>query len=68
LHKAERQLRRLGRHRGSQLYNWLLEADLDLKGQTAMPPRLILERLVLRLSAPQETLSARAPSTSQIPS
>jgi DNA polymerase III subunit delta len=57
LHKAERQLRRLGRHRGSQLYNWLLEADLDLKGQTAMPPRLILERLVLRLSAPQDALS-----------
>jgi len=56
LHKAENQLRRLGRHRGAQLYQWLLEADVDLKGQSAMPPRLILERLVLRLAAPQEAM------------
>lgn len=52
LQKAERQLRRLGRQRGSQLYDWLLEADLDLKGDSQMPPRLILERLVVRLAAP----------------
>ena len=50
--KAERQLRRLGRQRGSQLYRWLLEADLDLKGDSQMPPRLILERLIVRLAAP----------------
>jgi hypothetical protein len=29
-----------------------LEADLDLKGESAMPPRLILERLIVRLAAP----------------
>ena len=52
LQKAERQLRRLGRQRGSQLYRWLLEADLDLKGDSEMPPRLILERLIVRLAAP----------------
>ena len=52
LQKAERQLRRLGRQRGSQLYRWLLEADLDLKGDSQMPPRLILERLIVRLAAP----------------
>jgi len=52
LQKAERQLRRLGRQRGSQLYRWLLEADLDLKGESQMPPRLILERLIVRLAAP----------------
>jgi DNA polymerase III subunit delta len=52
LHKAERQLRRLGRNRGAQLYKWLLEADLDLKGDSSLPPRLILERLILRLAAP----------------
>ena len=52
LQKAERQLRRLGRQRGGQLYRWLLEADLDLKGDSAIPPRHILERLVLRLAAP----------------
>ena len=58
LQKAERQLRRLGRNRGSQLYHWLLETDVDLKGHSAMPPRLILERLVLRLAAPQEAVGA----------
>ena len=60
LHKAERQLRRLGRNRGAQLYQWLLDADLDLKGDSAMPPRLILESLVLRLAAPQEALGIAA--------
>jgi DNA polymerase-3 subunit delta len=56
LQKAQRQLRRLGRNRGAQLYRWLLEADVDLKGDSAMPARLILERLVLQLAAPQEAL------------
>ena len=54
LEKTEQQLRRLGRQRGSQIYRWLLEADLDLKGDSQMPPRLILERLIVRLTpAPQ---------------
>jgi DNA polymerase-3 subunit delta len=52
IQKAERQLRRIGRSRGSKIYEWLLEADLDLKGDSAMPPRLILERLLIRLAAP----------------
>jgi DNA polymerase-3 subunit delta len=52
MQKAERQLRRLGRQRGSQLYRWLLETDLDLKGASQMPPRLVLERLIVRLAAP----------------
>jgi DNA polymerase-3 subunit delta len=51
LAKAEAQLRRLGRHRGDQLHRWLLEADLDLKGASPVPPRLILERLIVRLAA-----------------
>lgn len=55
LQKAEKQLRRLGRHRGAKLYRWLLQADLDLKGESAMPPRLILERLIVRIAAPQPT-------------
>ena len=50
--KAEGQLKRLTRQRGKQLYRWLLEADLDLKGDSQMPPRLILERLIVRLAAP----------------
>jgi DNA polymerase-3 subunit delta len=48
--KVEQQLRRLGRIRGDQLYRWLLEADLDLKGDSALPPRTILERLFIRLA------------------
>ncbi len=59
LQKAERQLRLLGRHRGAQLYRWLLQADLDLKGESAMPPRLILERLIVRLSARPEPAGKR---------
>jgi DNA polymerase-3 subunit delta len=59
LSKAERQLRRLGRHRGARLYRWLLEADLDLKGASAVPPRLILERLIVRLGAAQDMVGSR---------
>ena len=59
LQRAERQLRLLGRHRGAQLYRWLLQADLDLKGESTMPPRLVLERLIVRLSAKPQTALAR---------
>ncbi len=62
LQKAERQLRLLGRHRGAQLYRWLLQADLDLKGESTMPPRLILERLIVRLAAPQSAICAVRPA------
>jgi DNA polymerase-3 subunit delta len=54
LANVERRLRLLGRRRGAKLYQWLLEADLDLKGNSPLPPRLILERLVLRLAAQPE--------------
>jgi DNA polymerase III subunit delta len=52
LDKTESQLKRLGRKRGAQLYRWLLEADLDLKGDSQLPPRLVLERLLVRLAVP----------------
>jgi len=58
LQRAERQLRLLGRKRGEQLYRWLLEADMALKGESTMPPRLLLERLIIRLSAPQSSTAA----------
>ncbi|MBN2291148.1 MAG: DNA polymerase III subunit delta [Pirellulales bacterium] len=51
LTRSQEELKRLGRHRGDRLYRWLLEADLDLKGNSAVPPRLIVERLIVRLSA-----------------
>ncbi len=50
--KAERQLRQIGRARGQQLYRWLLEADVAMKGESSSPgrARLVLERLIVRLS------------------
>ncbi len=60
--KSERQLRHLGRHRGAQLYQWLLEADIDLKGGSALPPRIVLERLLLRLAADQREAASGGPT------
>jgi DNA polymerase-3 subunit delta len=55
LAKAEEQLRKLGRQRAGKLQRWLLQADLDLKGQSSLPPRVILERLIVRIAAPAAT-------------
>ncbi len=49
---AEQQLRHLGRARLEKLFDWLLEVDLGLKGGSGLPPRTLLERLVLRLARP----------------
>lgn len=62
LQKAERQIRLLGRQRGAQLYRWLLQADLDLKGESTIPPRLVLERLIVRSAAPQDVAGKRRPA------
>jgi DNA polymerase III subunit delta len=53
--KNENQLRRLGRQRTGQIYRWLLEADLALKGISSSPARArtLLEQLVVRLGAPE---------------
>jgi DNA polymerase III subunit delta len=59
LEKSERQLRRLGRHRGGRLYRWLLEADMHLKGDSSLPPRTVLERLLVQISAPVPAIPAR---------
>jgi hypothetical protein len=45
---------RVGRPRCERINGWLLEADTDLKGHgTALPDRVILERLFFRLAAPR---------------
>jgi DNA polymerase-3 subunit delta len=49
---SEQQLRHLGRRRADRLYDWLLEVDLGLKGSSQLPPRTILERLVVLLARP----------------
>lgn len=50
LQKSEQQMRQLGRQRASKLYRWLLEADLGLKGESALPPRTVLEQLIVRMA------------------
>jgi DNA polymerase-3 subunit delta len=50
-HGFERQLRHLGFRRARRLFSWLLEADSGLKGGSPLPPRVILERLLVRLAA-----------------
>ena len=52
LENAQRQIRQLGRRRAGQLYRWLLDADLALKGSHSSPvrARFALERLIVRLS------------------
>jgi DNA polymerase-3 subunit delta len=46
---CELQLRRLGRRKAARLFDWLLEIDLGLKGSSQLPPRTLLERLIVRL-------------------
>ncbi len=52
LQTAEGQLRQIGRQRARQIFGWLLEADLGMKGYNAGDDqsRRVLETLVLRLS------------------
>jgi DNA polymerase-3 subunit delta len=56
--EIEQLLRHLGRQRIDQMYDWLLETDLGMKGGSELPPRVILERLVIRLAMPATKLAA----------
>jgi DNA polymerase-3 subunit delta len=49
----EAQLRHLGRRRLEMLYDWLIESDLGMKGNSQLPPRVLLERLIVRLARPR---------------
>ncbi len=48
-----RQHAHLGPKRVDQLPAMLIQADLDLKGSSTLPPRVILERLLVQLSRPR---------------
>jgi DNA polymerase-3 subunit delta len=48
--KALEQSRRLGSARIGQAIQLLADADLDVKGATGLPPELVVEILVARLS------------------
>lgn len=52
LSKTEEQLKQVGRQRATQLYRWLIEADLALKGTASQKhrSRYVLEQLVCKLS------------------
>ena len=52
LGQAEKQLRRLGRHRGHRMLEWLLELDLKLKGSHSQEGRgvLAIEEFIVRLA------------------
>jgi DNA polymerase-3 subunit delta len=48
----EQQLRHLGRSRLEKLYDWLVEIDLGMKGNSTLPMTEQLERLVVKLVQP----------------
>jgi DNA polymerase-3 subunit delta len=50
MRRGEQLLRHLGRRRADVLYDWLLEADQGMKGGSALTPRQLLERFVVRLA------------------
>jgi DNA polymerase-3 subunit delta len=52
--EIDRQVRHLGRGRLAQLTDWLVEVNLGLKGGSPLPPRLQLERLIVKLARPHQ--------------
>jgi DNA polymerase III subunit delta len=52
--KTGRQHSHLGPTRVDRLPGLLLQADLDLKGDSQLPPRVILERLLVQLARPRQ--------------
>ncbi len=46
----DQHLRKLGPRRLNSLYDWLIETDLGMKGSSQLPPRMLLERLVVHLA------------------
>jgi DNA polymerase-3 subunit delta len=61
---AERQLRQLGRQRAKQITEWLLAADLAMKGYNSSDERarMEIERLIIRLSTACNPIAGRARS------
>ncbi|MCA9038016.1 MAG: DNA polymerase III subunit delta [Planctomycetaceae bacterium] len=46
----ERYMRRVGFEKASRILQWLCEADHDMKGGSRVDPKILLERLFVRLS------------------
>ena len=51
---CEKQVRHLGLRRLAQLNSWLVELNLGVKGWNPLPPRIQVERLVVKLARPRE--------------
>ena len=47
---SEQYLRRIGFERASRILQWLVEADHEMKGGSRVDPKLLLERLFVRLA------------------
>lgn len=47
---TRKQMKHLGWGRLDQLYDWLIEADQGMKGGSQLPPKLMMERLIVRLA------------------
>jgi DNA polymerase-3 subunit delta len=52
--QTRRQHAHLGPARVDRLPAMLLQADLDLKGSSQLPPRAVIERLIVELAAPRQ--------------
>jgi DNA polymerase-3 subunit delta len=50
----EKQLRHLGLRRLEKILDWLVEINLGVKGGNALPAKLQVERLVVKLARPRE--------------
>ena len=52
---TRKQMKHLGWGRMDKLYDWLVEADLGMKGGSPLPERVLLERLIVRLGRVRAT-------------
>jgi DNA polymerase III subunit delta len=52
--RCEQIMRHLGRRRLEQLYDWLLQMNMDLRGDSMLPVRTLFERFVLKLAQKNE--------------
>lgn len=44
------QLKHLGPQRAGKLYDWLLELQMDMRGESPLPPQIQLEQWIIRLA------------------
>jgi DNA polymerase-3 subunit delta len=56
---VEQQLRRLGKAKMDRIYDWLLAADLGMKGSSPLKPEQVLEQLVVKLIRAESGAPAR---------